>query len=209
MLEFKPLGKEVNFLKEYFEQSTIAFCDISLGVRFMWREDFVIEYAIFNHTLIMKESSMDYENAFYYPMGKDVEGALEEIENYCIKNNLPLKFCCIDNKVVAKLSERYNSITVSNDRNWSDYIYDAEKFKTFSGKKYSGQRNHVNKFRKTYPDYVVSKITPQDLPDIKEFIWRYEAENDFSLWSAREELRKMEEYLDNIFKKIRIFDFKN
>lgn len=199
MLNFTPLDKEVGFLKKYFEKSAISFCDISLGVRFMWREDFRIEYAVYNDTLIMRETSCDYKNAFYYPMGEDVTGALNQIEEYCIKNNQPLIFCCIDNKTVALLSERYYHLTVHNDRGWSDYIYDAEKFKTFSGKKYGGQRNHVNKFKKTYPNYKVKKITKQDLENIKEFMWRYEAENDFSVWTAREEQRKIEEFLDNMF----------
>ena len=199
MLKFTPIENQVNFLKKYFEKSNISFCDISLGVRFMWREDFVVEYAIYNDTLILKETSADYKNAFYYPMGEDVFGALNQIEEYCQKNNQPLLFCCIDNKTVSLLAERYYHLTVKNDRAWSDYIYDADKFKTFSGKKFSGQRNHVNKFKKTYPNYLVKPITKDDLDKIKEFMWRYEAENDFSVWTAREEQRKMEEYLDNMF----------
>ena len=81
MLEFKRL-EEVNLIKEYIKQSQIQFCDISLGVRYMWGDDFMVDYAIFDDTLILKESCIDYQNAFYYPMGKNIDGAIEQIEEY-------------------------------------------------------------------------------------------------------------------------------
>ena len=37
-------------------------------------------------------------------------------------------------------------------RDWADYIYDAETFRTFSGKAYHGQKNHVNRFYRDHPD---------------------------------------------------------
>lgn len=39
-------------------------------------------------------------------------------------------------------------------RVWRDYIYAAEDLRDFAGRRYSGQRNHINKFRKLYPDAV-------------------------------------------------------
>ena len=55
MLEFKKLGKDVSKIKRYIERSPISFCDISLGVKFGWAEEFVVEYAVYNDTLILKE----------------------------------------------------------------------------------------------------------------------------------------------------------
>ena len=159
MLKFTKLEKENIFeIKDYLIQYGGAFCDLSVGVKYMWRDDFKIDYAICNNTLIMKETSPDYENAFYYPLGQDVLGALEQIEEYTRQNFIPLKFCCIDNATATYFAERYHSVRIENDRAWSDYIYDAEKFKTYSGKKFSGQRNHVNKFTKLYPNYKFKVI---------------------------------------------------
>ena len=83
MLKFTKLEKEYIFeIKDYLIQYGGAFCDLSVGVKYMWRDDFKIDYAIYNNTLIMKETSPDYENAFYYPLGQDVLCALEQIEEY-------------------------------------------------------------------------------------------------------------------------------
>ncbi len=168
-MKFTRLGKDnIDLIKEYLPRSEISFCDISLGEKFMWRDEYVIDFAVLNDTLIMKEKGPDYDGVFYYPMGADVEGALNAIENYTRENFIPLNFCCIDEKVLAKLKSRYYDIYAYNERDWDDYIYTAEQFKTYAGKKLSGQRNHVNKFKKLYPDYRFEKIDDSDARVIKE-----------------------------------------
>ncbi len=197
MIKFQQLGKNVNSVKDYFLRSEISFCDISAGIKYMWRDEYLTEYAVVDDTLILKETCKDYTNAFYYPMGKNVENALIQIEEYAKKNNLPLLFCCIDNATAVKLSARYDKTEIYNDRNWSDYIYDAEKFKTYSGKKHSGQRNHVNKFKRLYPDYVVKRLTSDDYGKIEMFLKEFERGTDFSVWSERVEQQKVYDYVKN------------
>lgn len=199
MLQFKSLEEDLLLVKDYFALSPVKFCDVTIGVRYIWGEDFKVEYAIYNDTLILKESCPDYKNAFYFPMGKDPLGSLEKIEDYALENAIPLRFCCIDNATTVFLTNRYNDVEIYNDRAWSDYIYDAEKFKTFSGKKYSGQRNHINKFKKTYPQYQFKIIEKSDVKDLLAFIVEYEKENDFSMWTAREERKKLADYITNMF----------
>ena len=35
----------------------------------------------------------------------------------------------------------------------ADYVYETEKLATLAGKKLHGKRNHINKFKKLYPDW--------------------------------------------------------
>lgn len=200
MLEFKPLKADVIKIKKHIEKYGGGFCDLSLGVKFMWRDDFIIEYAEFKETLILRETSQDYTGAFYYPLGENVEESLLEIENYTKSNNFPLAFCCIDNEQAAVLSKRYDSVEVYSDRDWSDYIYDAEKFKTYSGKKHGGQRNHVNKFKKLYPDYKVKIIEERDFVRIKEFLDEFNAKTEFLRWSEAVEQKLVFNLVENMFK---------
>lgn len=199
MLEFKLLDKNVNIIKPFIINAQPDFCDLTLGVKYMWRDDFVCEYAIFDQTLILKENTPDYKNAFYYPIGKNPIGALEQIENYAKHSNFPLTFCCLSNAQAAELSQRYFSVCVQNDRDWSDYIYDAEKFKTYSGKKYGGQRNHVNKFKKLYPDYKFKQIEKSDFGRIKEFLDEFNAKAEFLRWSEAVEQQKVFDLVENMF----------
>ena len=198
MLKFTRLDKNVNILAPYMEESEIEFCDYSVGAKYLWRDEFIIDYAIYNDTLIMKESCEDYHTAFYYPIGKDIKGALSEIDKYCQEQELPLFFCCIDNEKAGELLERYPFSKVINERDWSDYIYDAEKFKTYSGKKLSGQRNHVNKFKKLYPNYEFSVITEDDFLDIDKFLTEYERVTEFTSSMQVEEDEKLRDYISSM-----------
>ena len=45
------------------------------------------------------------------------------------------------------------------DRDYADYIYLRSDLATLKGKKFQSKRNHINKFRNTYPDYKYSPIT--------------------------------------------------
>lgn len=198
MLEFKKLGKDVLEIKRYIDNAEISFCDISIGMKYMWRNEYVVDYAIYNDTLVMKERGPDYTDVFYFPFGKDVDGTLLKIEEYCKSNNLPLIFGCVDNSHSAFLTRRYKKVAVENERDWSDYIYEAEKFKTYAGKKLSGQRNHVNKFKKLYPNYLFERFTPELIPEVKDFLQEYASSKVLSS-GAKDEYEKISDYLDNMF----------
>jgi RimJ/RimL family protein N-acetyltransferase len=45
---------------------------------------------------------------------------------------------------------------------------------TYAGKKFSGQRNHVNKFKKLYPDYEFCQLSLADIDEMTEFLRAYE-----------------------------------
>ena len=67
------------------------------------------------------------------------------------------------------LLERYPYTAVDNDRLWQDYLYRAEDLMTFAGRRYSGQRNHINKFRKLYPDARFRPLAREDAEAVEAF----------------------------------------
>ena len=78
--------------------------------------------------------------------------------------------------ILTLLALRYPRFRVINERPWKDYLYRTEELAAFAGRRYSGQRNHINKFRRDFPDAEFTPLTdPQD-PRLAAF-WRdYEAE---------------------------------
>ena len=189
MMTLKKLDKNTDILRPYFKRYGGVFNDLTLGTRFMWDDVFKAEYAIINDTLILRETFSKH-SSFYYPMGEHAEKALSAIEEYAAKSGYTtLSFGCLTETQAAELSERYAGAKFGFSRDWCDYIYPAEQFKTYGGKKLSGQRNHVNKFRKNYRGYVVHRIEKKDIPRLKEFLREYERENEIKGLAAEEQPR--------------------
>ena len=80
-----------------------------------------------------------------------------------------------------------NSAAVA-ERDSFDYLYRAEDMAAFAGRKYSGQRNHINKFRKEYPDAKFIPLTGADMPLIENFWADYEQEFQKTSFNAKREL---------------------
>ncbi len=79
---------------------------------------------------------------------------------------------------------------IQPDRDHADYVYDREKLITLAGKKLQGKRNHVNKFRKLYPDYIYKPLTTDMIAECLrlEESWRGQQEPDAQMTA---ELRSM------------------
>ena len=197
MITLTKLGRNIDPIRPFIKRYGGIFNDLTLGTRFMWGDEFGIEYAIYKDTLIMRETFSKH-TSFYYPLGENVDAALAEIEEYCkATGEGSIAFGCLTEKQVAELLKRYAGAETKSYRDWCDYIYPAEQFFAYAGKKLSGQRNHVNKFKRLYNDYKVRLITENDISEIKEFLKEYEKENEISGWAAEEEPR-VYDLLDNM-----------
>ena len=64
------------------------------------------------------------------------------------------------------------------DRDYADYIYLRSDLATLKGKKFQSKRNHINKFRNTYPDYKYSPITKDRIQECLELEAKWCKAND-------------------------------
>ena len=71
---------------------------------------------------------------------------------------------------------RYPYVHVSDNRTVRDYLYYPEDLKYFTGRRYSGQRNHIKKFYKLCPDAEFRALDKDDADAIARFWTDYEAE---------------------------------
>lgn len=196
MLTFKKLNKD-NFSEiiPYTENSTLVISDFSAGFLLMWDSVFLTEFAIFDKTLILKRAEKHTMACFYFPVGKNIPGALKEIEKYALNKNIPLKFYGITKYTMPLIKKIYGkNLSLLTERKWSDYIYKADEMREFKGGKYSGQRNHINKFKKLYPDFTFRKITETDYPVIDEFLKGYGKNKQITTSIEKEELRYTKKY---------------
>lgn len=137
----------------------------------MWRDFFMLEYAEHNGTLIFKVK-LRYHNdtiAFTFPIGRDIDGSIREIDKYCRQNGIPMIFCTMTEQNVNYLAGIFKSTDVIFNPDWSDYLYGKDDLILLAGRKYSGQRNHINYFKKTYENYRFTEITDENILEVKAF----------------------------------------
>ena len=170
MLTFKKLSlADIDVVRPFFSYSLSRACDNTIGGTFMWRDFFETEYCILNETLIIKVKHLDYSAAFPLPLGPDLTGSVMEIEKYCKSLDIPLVFCCATKEEISAYSKLYSSFELVSNEDWDDYLYIAEDLVNLAGRKYSGQRNHINYFKTNYYDHTFEEIAPDNIQEVRDF----------------------------------------
>lgn len=196
MLNFKKIEmNDIPTLKAYYSAYPARQCDRSAGATVMWRDYFENQYAIIDGTIIFS-SNFKGELCFAYPIGRNIDGALDAIEEHCKKNNIPMVLCSVNKDELKNVLEKYPYSEADADRDWFDYLYEKDALLNLIGRKYATPRNHINKFRKLYADWSFEAIVPSNIPELIEFTqnFTFNSEKDES---ANLELQMCCEVLEN------------
>ena len=169
MIQFRDLTlADIPAVRKFFEAYQSRSCDVTIGGAFMWRRYFETQIYIDDTLLLFKVMRSPGKIAFLTPYG-DTERGIRLIFEYCMANAVSAAFCAVTERELAFYEANYQIRDVAFNRMWSDYLYEAERHRTFAGKKLSGQRNHVNKFLKTYENWSYEEITKDNLEEVKVF----------------------------------------
>ena len=203
MLMFKKLElKDIEIIKPCFPLSKNKACDNTVGGTFIWRDFFCMEYAANNGTFIFKGKYPDDLTVFAMPLGKNTDeiiDSLRQIELYCKENKIPMVICLTTEDDIKIIEKIYKNIDKIYESSSSDYLYNASDLANLAGRKYSGQRNHINYFKRTYQDSCVKPINSETLSDVRDFFERYNKKHSLNKNSAAltEETKKIYEVLEN------------
>ncbi len=180
-------------------------CEYSVGTKLMWRKTLHPAWAEINGCLVIR-NMVDGQAVFDYPVpgpDGDEDAALAAIECCCLEQGVPLVISMVPECKAPRLLARYPYVCVSDIRTWRDYIYYRQDLQLFAGRRYSGQRNHIKKFRTQWPNATFRRLTAEDAPLIEQFWQNFEAEfPKADNVKARDELelaKKMLRMLDRSF----------
>ena len=203
MLEFKTITKQTaSRLRKYYERCDYGLCEYSVGTKMMWSRALNTVWAEAAGCLIMrcgKEGHWKFDYPVPGPEG-DEEAALDAIEAWCTAQGVAPEFVVVPDTRLCSMTARYPYVRICDQRTWRDYIYYREDLQLFAGRRYSGQRNHINKFRQRCPEAEFRPLTAKDRAVIEQFWEDYQrefAKGDSP--SARKELelaKKMFRMLD-------------
>lgn len=190
-MEFKPVThQDQALLRRYYENCDYVLCEYSAGVKLLLIEEFRPMWAEAAGCLIVS-NLIHGKYYFDYPVPGpegDELAALEAIEAWCLDNEVPPAISVVPASKAPTLLRRYPLARTLNIRNWQDYVYEAENLRDYPGRHYAGQRNHVNKFRKLYPDARFRVLGEGDEALVEAFFNDYEIEFAKDSEKARDDL---------------------
>lgn len=203
MLNFKLITFDsINEIKEYIKFKDFRTCDYTVGALFMWREYYKSKYAIYKNNIFFQVELTEGDSYYTLPISEDSgNDALSILADYTKSNNIPLKFCAIPEEGVPTLEAFFNGkLDIIGDRDVSDYLYIASDLSELKGRRFSGQRNHINKFHKLYPNYQYVEMNEDNKEKVLEFYDNFSKNMTKTAATAIEESIRTKEILESLDK---------
>ena len=197
----------VDTVREYVSSYANGVCDNTVGCFFGWREFYGVKYCIENEILFIQYNSVE-EGCVYaspIPLSGKTEDFLKGIDMlrsmHYLRGDSEFILVTVTSAEIANICEKYGSeITYFADEEAFDYVYNSQDLMFFKGKKYHGERNHVNKFKSLYADYKFVEITEDYIQPAYDFCVQYVRNNPKTADTAVAEYGKIPEYFENYAK---------
>lgn len=181
MITFQPVTDEAALrLVDYLAGQPYRSCDYTIGAIYQWRAYFASAVAFVGPVAVLRADYPFPEDghSYMFPIGGGgsaaIEAALDAVEEYTAALGIPLRYCAVPEAGAAVLRARYGARAVCTvHRDWADYLYMLDDLKTFPGKRFHGQRNHLNRFYKDNPGSRYVPITWDTLPRARAFLTEY------------------------------------
>ena len=198
-LNFKEISfEDIHKIKKYLVQDDSKCTDYTFGFLTMWGKVLNLMFSVYNETLFVKGTFRGGRELFYMPCGKmSLKDSVSAVVEYCKEKGISPEFVSIPFEKLESFKEHFN-VEYTESRDYSDYVYSAEKLAFLKGRKYHQKRNHISGFKKRYPDYEFEIINDENIDLVKKFFEEFINLNEAE--SESEEIeRKCSEYaLNNI-----------
>ncbi len=135
---------------------------------YIWSGDGKVKIAVEDDVLYILWDFLE-KSFMMYPIsdGGDMKAAINKATEYLKGIGAVPRFRSLDANNVLELKALFpDSFLFDYDRDSSDYLYDAERLISLSGKKLHSKKNHYNAFQKNY-NFTYRRITENDIDECK------------------------------------------
>lgn len=202
-MNFAPLTlDDVGLVRRYFNDFGSGLCDYTVGGTVMWRDYFGTCFAEEDGVLYFRTDDGAGGHSYSMPVTPDDAArlaGLDALARQARGEGQRLVISKISSEHLPMVVARFPDAAVESDPDWFDYVYDSAEFIALRGKKYSGQRNHINQFQRTWPDWRAETVGPDDLAAVSEFFTRYAQSRDKiydSFYAEEEKVREVLEHME-------------
>lgn len=193
------------FIQSYSELRTIQTCEGQFMSQFIWSDFYNTKYyQTDKYIFYIMNISNEYSSVMPLCKIEDIAQTFHDMEDF-FNNTLQCKLQIYladtifleELKKINGFEEKYH---YAECREYFDYIYDAEKLRTLSGKKYHKKKNHLNSFLKQYEGrYEYRNLNCEQLNDVEKFYetWHNKKESDDPLNRLEDEANGIYKVLNN------------
>lgn len=173
-IEFrKPVIEDKALITGYIKQKKTRSCEDTFGNLLLWARFYNVQIAEVEGMLV--SASMGEKISFHYPYGAGNEKAcIERLMEYAKEQGQEFRMHGVTPEAFAELETMFpGEFEIAYDRDAADYVYEAEKLRTLSGKKYHGKKNHINKFKKTYENWEYVPMTSEHTEEAFQLLLKW------------------------------------
>ena len=149
----KPVIEDKALVTGYIKQKKTRSCEDTFGNLLLWARFYNVHIAEVEGMLV--SAMMRKQLSFHYPYGVgDTKKCIEELMAYAKEQGQEFQMHCVTPEEFEELENLFpREFEIEYHRDIADYVYEAEKLRTLSGKKYHSKKNHVNNFKKMYENW--------------------------------------------------------
>ncbi len=173
-IEFKkPVIGDKDLVTGYIKQKKSRSCEDTFGNLLLWARFYNIRIAEVEGMLV--SATCGNKISYHYPYGSgDVRKCVEALMAYSEEKGQEFMMHCVTPEEFAELDHLFpGEFEIEYHRDIADYVYEAEKLRTLSGKKYHGKKNHVNKFRKMYENWEYVSLNSENAEEAFQLLLKW------------------------------------
>lgn len=153
MLHFRPLREEDREkVSKTMGDNPSKICELCPADFFYWGLNGDVQIAWEGDDLFILWT-YEEERGYAFPYAADKLSAVEKVIEHARDLEKPAHILDMTAEQADSIRENFG-VPTEVDRDWCDYLYSIQDLSSLAGKKYHGQKNHLNKFRKTYPQAI-------------------------------------------------------
>lgn len=160
-------------LRPFFNSVDYEACEYCFTTLYMWRHAYKTSYYIGDEfAIIVGEYEGDRFSVLPLAKKDKIHKALDFMIDYFKTEDHQIYLRAVTKEVVELLQKDYpGKFKYIEERDYFDYVYDAESLRTLAGRKNQKKRNHVNYFLKEYEGrFEYKKLEEKDFDECIELL---------------------------------------
>ncbi len=204
MIEFHPITlTDKELIESYTMRSHIRNCDLSFANMYCWQSIMQSAWALVDGYLVIR-FRIDGGDRFGYMLPISEDGSLDfseiipQIAADAHSHGHRLHIIGVTHESGKALKAAHQgTFALFSDPSNEDYIYLRERLTTLSGKRLQPKRNHINQFRKLYPNHQYRPLTSDLFEACMDLDCRWRAAHGFACDEKMAERLAMSRAFDN------------